>query len=501
LQATIAKLEQDRVLVEEYSRLCQGILSPIRRLPTEILTQIFAFFVPNLGVYRSSNGLGYEEGRQEELSRVANADLLRISQVCLRWHALVMGTPSLWSVIDLDLALWDGIAEAPIKRALKSALDRGGNSALYVGLRCRGFCGPPALELLRLLAQHSRRWRKLVVLECESIPMAAISLLKTSFPLLHTLDMDVIFSDDTDASELMSCFNVAPRLHTLEYLGPFKCLLKLPLEQLYTIQCLEVLISDFDEFIAVLKRLSRTTSDCRLHLEIDSDTAIDGLPITTTATCNISGRLLFWISNPNGADGGGTVLACLMSRLTLPFIQVLQFAARGRQHLVTRWPHVEFSALSDRSSFSGHLLSLKLAAILITELELVQTLSGLNSLQALTISDHRIIKGKGQESVLFTDSLLRRLAWSHDSTCLVPHLSVLKCHTLLKFDDSVHRDFVLSRLESGRSPEDPFQVDLRWYPGHYRELDSEVVAEFAERETQGELYFSLSESTLFSQAE
>ncbi|KAJ7712270.1 hypothetical protein B0H16DRAFT_578825 [Mycena metata] len=333
--------------------------------------------------------------------------------------------------------------------------------------------------------------------------MAAISLLKTSFPLLHTLDMDVIFSDDTDASKLMSCFNVAPRLHTLEYFGPFKCLLKLPLEQLHTIQCLEVLISDFDEFVSVLKRLSRTASDCRVHLEIDGDAAaIDGLPITTTATCNMSGRLLFWISNPNGADGGGTVLARLMSRLTLPFIEILQFAAGGRHHLVTRWPHVEFSALSDRSSFSGHLLSLKLAAILITESELVQTLSGLSSLQALTISDHRItIEGKGQESVLVTDSLLRRLAWSHDSTCLVPHLSVLKCHTLLKFDDSVHRDFVLSRLESGRGPEGPFEVDLRWYPGHYRELDSEVVAEFAEREAQGELYFSLSESTLFSQAE
>ncbi|KAJ6593214.1 hypothetical protein B0H19DRAFT_975851, partial [Mycena capillaripes] len=85
LRLVLQKAEHERSLVDDYLRLCRYTLSPVRRLPPEILTEIFAFFLP------------------KELGRIANVDLLRISQVCPRWHQIITGTPSLWSAISLDL--------------------------------------------------------------------------------------------------------------------------------------------------------------------------------------------------------------------------------------------------------------------------------------------------------------------------------------------------------------------------------------------------------------
>ncbi|KAJ7817267.1 hypothetical protein B0H14DRAFT_2456895, partial [Mycena olivaceomarginata] len=120
LRAIIDKLEKDRTVVEDYLRLCRYTVSPIRRMPAEILTEIFAFFVPDAF---------------EELARVANADLLRIAHVCSRWHKLAMETPSLWSSIGLHLILWDdGLSRRRMMTVLRSSLEHGGDFPLDLGI-------------------------------------------------------------------------------------------------------------------------------------------------------------------------------------------------------------------------------------------------------------------------------------------------------------------------------------------------------------------------------
>ncbi|KAF8161737.1 hypothetical protein K438DRAFT_1504444, partial [Mycena galopus ATCC 62051] len=97
LEAILEQTKHNRALVEDYLRLCRYTISPIRRLPSEILTEIFAFFLPEIPNGMMSS-LSFGFSNEEELSRVANVDLLRLSEVCSRWHRLVMGTPFLWSV-------------------------------------------------------------------------------------------------------------------------------------------------------------------------------------------------------------------------------------------------------------------------------------------------------------------------------------------------------------------------------------------------------------------
>ncbi|KAJ6593283.1 hypothetical protein B0H19DRAFT_1246075 [Mycena capillaripes] len=189
------------------------------------------------------------------------------------------------------------------------------------------------------------------------------------------------------------------------------------------------------------------------------------------------------------------MLTIFFTRLTLPFLTNLRIVHHKHQAFPLFWPHLEFLAISHRSSFRNHLKSLKLESVFITEDQLFHTLSELPLLEELVISDHRI--GNGDELVLVTDSLLQHFTWTPDPPGLVPNLSFLEMHTLLKFDDTIFRDFVLSRVKPGRNAEGPFEVDLRWYP-ECRELDPVMVAHFEELQAQGELLFSSNESTLFS---
>jgi len=73
---------------ENYITRHQSILSPLRRLPLELLYQIFDFFVPP----------------QVPLNRPYNHDRWSdlpwgISQVCRRWRTITLSMPLLWSKI------------------------------------------------------------------------------------------------------------------------------------------------------------------------------------------------------------------------------------------------------------------------------------------------------------------------------------------------------------------------------------------------------------------
>ncbi|KAJ7647824.1 hypothetical protein FB45DRAFT_1102148, partial [Roridomyces roridus] len=154
LQAALLRAESERAAVQDYSRLCDAVISPVRRLPSEILVEIFGHFTtalhwPWLNFLRSVI-------IEEEMRRVANVDLLRVAQVCPRWHELVMGTPSLWSCIELDLCKWTA-PDSSLLLLLKTVLDRGGNSPLDLGIIWGE--GDATSRVLELLASYSRRWR------------------------------------------------------------------------------------------------------------------------------------------------------------------------------------------------------------------------------------------------------------------------------------------------------------------------------------------------------
>lgn len=76
LEETLAKLRSDRNALELYSGECRSVFSPVRRLPIELLIEIFDLCSPP-----GSDIVSDTTTQTEELDRIAKKHLLHLSQV------------------------------------------------------------------------------------------------------------------------------------------------------------------------------------------------------------------------------------------------------------------------------------------------------------------------------------------------------------------------------------------------------------------------------------
>ncbi|KAJ6468208.1 hypothetical protein C8R45DRAFT_1170357 [Mycena sanguinolenta] len=123
----------------------------------------------------------------------------------------------------------------------------------------------------------------------------------------------------------------------------------------------------------------------------------------------------------------------LTSILTLPRLQQYVLTSDNHPRCPLLWPDPAFLALSARSGFDSTLQLLDIYDVYITAEQLLGCLSNLPSLRDLAISDHQPIEPKAARAgtraneVVITNSLLSKLTRTADSSCLVPHLSSLRC--------------------------------------------------------------------------
>ncbi|KAJ7234691.1 hypothetical protein C8J57DRAFT_1089509, partial [Mycena rebaudengoi] len=132
LKEALDRLKSERDSIRSYYDVCKGILTPFRRLPSEILVEIFQLCSPAITDFTGSSG--YRDGYRDGLCHVANFPLLQLAGVCSRWHTLVMGTQALWTTIRVDLASlvnWPGATLA----YLKSVLARSGDLPMLTPIR------------------------------------------------------------------------------------------------------------------------------------------------------------------------------------------------------------------------------------------------------------------------------------------------------------------------------------------------------------------------------
>ncbi|KAJ7288875.1 hypothetical protein C8J57DRAFT_1047079 [Mycena rebaudengoi] len=134
LQSLLKKAISDRATLHAYTEGCRSVLSPIRRLPAELLVEIFATALDE------SDGLTARTTTpQQEIRRLSNEDLLRLSQVSFWWRGIAVGTPMLWSTITINMRQWKKYwgREFPIDVALgliSLSLERGGNFPLKIAV-------------------------------------------------------------------------------------------------------------------------------------------------------------------------------------------------------------------------------------------------------------------------------------------------------------------------------------------------------------------------------
>ncbi|KAJ7446802.1 hypothetical protein FB451DRAFT_1291518 [Mycena latifolia] len=189
LNAAIAKLIQEREALGVEIRKHQGALSPIRRIPTEILSHIFTFALPPHLPERASESAPWI-----------------ISAVSARWRAIVLSQPHFWSSIDIRPP-----KILPSDFKLETQLRRSNELPLDVLFCCSSFqsCTVRETELLNILAKHCARWEIVSLYGPQALYSALQHRPQRQFPLLRKLRVEMFFEDE---SASLDVFDDAPKL-------------------------------------------------------------------------------------------------------------------------------------------------------------------------------------------------------------------------------------------------------------------------------------------------
>ncbi|KAJ7894981.1 hypothetical protein B0H14DRAFT_2682397, partial [Mycena olivaceomarginata] len=333
-------------------------------IPTEILVEIFKMcweaFVSTIGPGAGGMSLA------GEMSRLAHAPLLTLSQVCIRWHTIALGTPALWCDIDVEAILWaDPLHVDNNMNLLRAALERSGNHPLSVSIsnECAAIPHVPAYDLI---SRHSERWET-VVFECRFSDLLPLSGIKGRLPNVENLH--IYF-------RALETFRDLPRLRRIDFCPiAGRSLAQLPWEQLNDVECWEFRLHGNESVIpTILPRLSRGATFCLAFSWLDQDVETDQ-PLEGPSVRSDIAVLVIQVSDfsPTIAP---TTLEFLLATLTLPLLHEFVFVVQHRySDLPFLWPHSQFLSLADRSSFHSHLHTLHIYHVTVSDAELLQALA------------------------------------------------------------------------------------------------------------------------------
>ncbi|KAJ7451972.1 hypothetical protein FB451DRAFT_698806 [Mycena latifolia] len=203
LRARIAQLEEECAGLESEISRNTSILSPIRRIPNEILSEIFPLALPSHQEAIESDGFDVQDTPWS------------LGQICGQWRAVALSLGALWSSVAINYGAVVGSPSAAYPLAmLETQLERANTLRIYLTptLSPSGH----ELVLLHLLAGHSHRWEVLDLVLTPGIH-PIIASLQNRVPQLRKLriewrdpdpDMDPLLLPDEDVES----FRVAPAL-------------------------------------------------------------------------------------------------------------------------------------------------------------------------------------------------------------------------------------------------------------------------------------------------
>lgn len=167
----LVQLVKDRAALMDSRDQHEAILSPLRRMPPEILAEIFAWTLPTAAEALSPSS--FEMKRRSPWV---------LTHVCSHWRDVAISTPLLWSLLAMPYDDYDYpvvVAETQIQRS----------KALRIHL-CGSLRRPagPQTQMLQYLIEHSLRWEELSITITEKL-LPLVSALRDRVPSLRRLDL------------------------------------------------------------------------------------------------------------------------------------------------------------------------------------------------------------------------------------------------------------------------------------------------------------------------
>ncbi|KAJ7314384.1 hypothetical protein DFH08DRAFT_895330, partial [Mycena albidolilacea] len=227
LKAELAKLLDERESLDAEVRKHEGALSPLRRMPVEIISLIFKFAAP----FRSYV-MNVEEGPWV------------LSAVCSWWRTIALSQPSLWNGFVLNFTDDPGspgsarrilpLVEAHLERSQKLPL-----TVTFSPFR-EIACTEAEQTLLNLLAAHCDRWETVELYGSTLLYDTLIGSIYGRLPILRKLDIRVCShfeQDDEPEVDISDLFAACPALQEVfinggRYGGDIPVIADLPCAQL-----------------------------------------------------------------------------------------------------------------------------------------------------------------------------------------------------------------------------------------------------------------------------
>ncbi|KAK1220547.1 hypothetical protein PQX77_016687 [Marasmius sp. AFHP31] len=390
LEGVVTKLEGQREAVDKEIMNYRSLLSPIHRMPPEVMVEIFRFCCSfsNLHPY----GFG------------APPPPLELSSVCGRWHELVLNTPTLWT--SLSAYNSSSYPNTRVYHTAKLFMDRSNSAPLAVNVQ---YHGPPdhRPDFFEPLVQNSRRW---VRLELSTVPAAfeaqIYNRLRGELPLLKYLVLRDSISVEHSGSPVgeapfLGAFQLAPPLRSVTLIGRLATpRLALPWKQIKNIRIQSCTV---DRLLPILAQCL-TVEEMKLQW-ITSGSPHTRSPITLPRVKQLS------IDTSMAKHGP---LNSIVGDLTLPGLQIMELRNVGSTRIRLSWDGT--STLRDffiRSSCP--LTSLYLRHLPMNDESLLSLLPLIPTLATLMIADasENRASSTGMARKTITNHLFSRFSLSY----------------------------------------------------------------------------------------
>jgi hypothetical protein len=393
LENVLKDLRSRRVALAHFTQEHRAILAPVRRLPSEILGEVFS--------------LCLHHRWQDRVFDVREAPLL-ISQVCVGWRDAALSNAKLWSTISI--VLQDSV-ESELA-LVETWLDRAGGHPLSI--RLIDLWQTAAHPVLDLILSRCDRWQHI---ELDVAP----SFFDGLDSGLSTLE-SASFLTGAIWTQPMNTFLQASRLHCLHIFS--HCMTQMPWSQLTELHAHELSPQKCVEII----RQTLNLISCELGFILGND--MEALPPPTCQIRLSQLRILRVFSSETGY---------LFDNLTLPALLEIQLKQHDAQ--VTPWID-PFISLLHRSSCAVQKLHLECDQP-ISDDRLIRFLQNTPSLITLELRGYAA-------SNLGTRGLmsLTHQAFSHQGAiCIVPDLQTIKLQYIDShiFDGGAFVDMISSR--------------------------------------------------------
>ncbi|KAJ7858446.1 hypothetical protein B0H13DRAFT_2672502 [Mycena leptocephala] len=437
MQKTIDKLTKERDSLNAYVEAHKALISPIRRLPLDVIEEIFVACIPT----------------HRNCVMSADEAPVLLGRICSSWRTISLSIPRLWSRLHIvepirTYSSSPGLYEANVAQRLEVTnawLRRSGTCPLSISFESNGHTitpSPPASNtdlFLNALILFANQWQNIRLVTPPLALETFSRLTESDVPLLKHLDI-LQFSDRHHSSQRsLSGILRAPSLLKFSFSGYNITSSDLPLRW-SQLTALVLMVSTWgfgqpqtsQVVLDILGRCPKLQS-CKLLVEIEGDltNSITECPLLQTfnlrcrgPALDISGRLLSRLSLPDLRDFTLGVGTPMDSQATADSLQVV-------------------SSLTA----STRLESISVDSELFSKSSLIDFLRGLPAtVKRLHLADMWQPAGVVNVVATLDDDVLGALSMSPDHPSLCPALQELEISHCRNISDEALLHFIISRI-------------------------------------------------------